>query len=87
VRELENVIERAIILSKGPSLRIVDQFNTSLKTSKMSDSDLKALADLEREHILLVLQKTNWRVEGTKGARLVRISFVAWTSSMSQGFL
>jgi len=71
VRELESVIERATIISNGPSLRILDQFNTSLKTSETSGADLKALVDLERDHILNVLQKTNWRVEGKNGAAAI----------------
>jgi PAS domain S-box-containing protein len=71
VRELESVIERAIIISNGPSLRMLDHFDTPLKASEMSGSDLKALADLERDHILHVLQKTNWRVEGKNGAAAI----------------
>jgi PAS domain S-box-containing protein len=71
VRELESVIERATIISPGTSLRILDQFNTSLKSSETSGADLMALADLERDHILHVLQKTNWRVEGKNGAAAI----------------
>jgi transcriptional regulator with GAF, ATPase, and Fis domain len=71
VRELESVIERATIISPGPSLRILDHFNTPPKESETSDSNLKALADLEREHILHVLRKTNWRVEGKNGAAAI----------------
>ena len=71
VRELESVIERATIVSKGSSLQILDQFNTSPKTSEASGADLKGLADLERAHILQVLQKTNWRVEGVNGAAAI----------------
>lgn len=71
VRELESVIERAIITSTGTSLRILDHFTPQLKPSVPSDSDLKALADLERDHIHHVLQKTNWRVEGQNGAAAI----------------
>jgi PAS domain S-box-containing protein len=71
VRELESVIERATIISNGQSLQILDQFNTSLKTSETSGTDVKALVDLERDHILHVLQKTNWRVEGKNGAAAI----------------
>jgi PAS domain S-box-containing protein len=71
VRELESVIERATIVSNGPSLQILDQFNTSPKNSETSGADLKALVDLERDHILHVLQKTNWRVEGKNGAAAI----------------
>ncbi len=71
VRELESVIERAVIISRGSSLRILDHFNMPLAASEASGSDLKALADLERDHILHVLQKTNWRVEGKNGAAAI----------------
>ena len=71
VRELESVLEWATIISNGPSLRIPDQFSSSLKTSKTTESDLKALADLEHDYILHVLQKTNWRVEGSNGAAAI----------------
>jgi len=33
--------------------------------------DVKALADLERDHILQVLQKTDWRIEGKAGAAVL----------------
>jgi len=71
VRELESVIERATIISQGPSLRILDQFNASFKSNEPSGSDVKALADLEHDHILHVLRKTNWRVEGKNGAAAI----------------
>ncbi|NCC84722.1 MAG: PAS domain S-box protein [Clostridia bacterium] len=71
VRELESVIERATIISPGSSLQILDQFETPLKTNKTTDVDVETLADLERNHILHVLQKTNWRVEGKNGAAAI----------------
>lgn len=71
VRELESVIERATIISTGPSLRVLDHFNASLKANEPAGSDLKALAELEHDHILQVLRKTNWRVEGKNGAAAI----------------
>ena len=71
VRELESVVERATIISPGSSLQIHDQFNPALKASETPGVDLKGLADLERDHILHVLQKTNWRVEGKNGAAAI----------------
>jgi transcriptional regulator with GAF, ATPase, and Fis domain len=66
VRELENVIERAVITSQGPVLQVLDRFDTFRDPG--AEQDFKALADLERDHILQVLQKTGWRIEGEKGA-------------------
>ena len=71
VRELESVIERAIIISPGPSLRVLDHFNAPFKASEPSGSNVKALAELEHDHILQVLRKTNWRVEGKNGAAAI----------------
>jgi len=69
VRELENVIERAIITSPGPVLQILDRFDTPPEMA--GEQDVKALADLERDHILQILKKTGWRIEGEKGAALL----------------
>jgi transcriptional regulator with GAF, ATPase, and Fis domain len=71
VRELESVIERAIITSEGTALQVLDRFETFRKHEEQDGQDVKALADLERDHILQVLQKTGWRVEGEKGAALL----------------
>lgn len=69
VRELENVIERAVITSQGPALQVLDRFDTFRAPG--GEQDIKALADLERDHILQVLQKTGWRIEGEKGAATI----------------
>lgn len=69
VRELENVIERAIITSQGSTLHVLDRFDAFRKPEK--DLNLKPLGDLERDHIVQILQKTGWRIEGPKGAALI----------------
>lgn len=69
VRELENVIERAVITSHGPELQVLDRFDTFRDPG--GEHDTPALADLERDHILKVLQKTGWRIEGKKGAAII----------------
>ena len=70
VRELESVIERAVITSEGIVLQVLDRFEIFRKAGE-TDQEIKALADLERDHILQVLHKTNWRVEGKSGAALL----------------
>jgi formate hydrogenlyase transcriptional activator len=69
IRELENFIERAVILSRGSSLAAP---LTELKRrSSASDGDsrgLSTLEDAEREHIRQALQQTNWFVGGPAGA-------------------
>jgi formate hydrogenlyase transcriptional activator len=68
VRELENVIERAVITSQGPALQVLDRFDAFPKTGEQAGQEIKALAVLERDHILQVLESTGWRIDGPKGA-------------------
>jgi formate hydrogenlyase transcriptional activator len=66
VRELENVIERAVILSQGAYL---DLAGWRPKPSPRSpDGGVRTLEELEREHILTVLEVTGGRVSGERGA-------------------
>jgi transcriptional regulator with GAF, ATPase, and Fis domain len=66
IRELENVIERAMILSEGSRLELTDWLP---KPPVASDSpSAQSLEELERAHILRVLDETGWRVSGQKGA-------------------
>ena len=71
VRELESVIERAVITSQGTVLQVMDRFDTFQQPGDPAGTDIKALDDLEREHILQALLKTGWRIEGEKGAALL----------------
>jgi formate hydrogenlyase transcriptional activator len=63
IRELRNVIERAIIISNSPQLHIPV---TSILGADSPDKD--NLQEIERGHILSVLEKTNWRIMGKGGA-------------------
>lgn len=66
VRELENFMERAVILSKGPSLRApIDEIREDVPDAGSSDT----LEQVEREHILKVL-KESAGVVTTAAARL-----------------
>ncbi|HEY3309903.1 MAG TPA: sigma 54-interacting transcriptional regulator [Desulfuromonadaceae bacterium] len=72
VRELESVIERAVITSPGSTLQLLDHFDSRPpQTAGEEIKEVKALDELEREHILRVLQKTAWRIEGETGAAVV----------------
>jgi len=68
VRELESVIERAVITSQGNALQVLDRFDSFRKTAATEEDNIKALAELEHDHILQVLRKTGWRIEGNNGA-------------------
>ena len=70
IRELQNVIERAVILSRGPELEIpLSEFKQQTKAA-LADfpSSLSTLEEAEREHILRALGETNWILGGPAGA-------------------
>ncbi len=71
VRELESVIERAIITSQGTTLQVSDRLDALRKPEEPSGQSVKALAELEHDHIIQVLQKTGWRIEGKNGAAVI----------------
>jgi len=66
IRELEHVIERAVILSEGAELEPIDWLTPSVH--KASNGKTRTLEEMERQHITDVLEQTNWRVSGEKGA-------------------
>lgn len=65
IRELENVLERAVINSSGPKLHLVDELQ---KANKMITEANRTLADVEREYILKVLERAHWKVSGKNSA-------------------
>jgi chemotaxis protein methyltransferase CheR len=67
VRELENVLERAVINSSGPKLRLVDELQKRHKGKDLTTPQ-KTLEEVERDHIVRVLEQTNWKVSGKNGA-------------------
>jgi len=71
VRELESVIERAVIISQATTLQVLDRFDTFRKPEDATGQETKAMAELEHDHILQVLKKTSWRIEGKNGAAIL----------------
>ncbi len=66
IRELEHVIERAVILSEGSNLEPIDWLTPS--SGKSAATKGMTLEEVERQHIIDVLEQTSWRVSGGKGA-------------------
>jgi len=68
IRELENIIERALILSRDNIL----EYGEWVPTQKTQPGETAAsgtkLEDVEKEHIIEALKKTGWKVSGEKGA-------------------
>jgi formate hydrogenlyase transcriptional activator len=63
IRELQNFIERAVILSNGDVLRLAP-----LPSHGAFPTEPVTLADAERDHILNALRESNWVVGGVAGA-------------------
>ena len=67
VRELENMIERAIVVGNEKEIRLKD-----LPFDKgMSTSSFKSLEDLEKQYILQVLDKYDWNI--SQSAKVIKV--------------
>lgn len=66
IRELENIIERSVIISNGKKLITGDWLPKGSKHSV--DAHILTIEELERNHITEVLELVGWRVSGEKGA-------------------
>ncbi|MBV9878140.1 MAG: hypothetical protein JO025_25645 [Verrucomicrobia bacterium] len=77
IRELQNMIERAVIVARGGALH----FDLPLNNSDLTPPEPKAIQEeepeyltepelrrRERENIFIVLRKTNWKIKGADGA-------------------
>ena len=66
IRELENMVERAVILTQGTELQIpLGELKTE---SRPPVREVSSLHDAEREHILRALRETRWVIGGPTGA-------------------
>ncbi len=72
IRELENIVERAIILSPGPTLDVdADVLRTTTAPAPAEDDASRnsgTLVENERRQIVDTLNQTRWVVEGPRGA-------------------
>ncbi len=67
IRELQNLVERAVIMSTGPELRLPPHELKHL-VKRNTPIAVRTLADVEKNHILDVLRQVNWVVGGKEGA-------------------
>ena len=65
IRELESILERAVIMCSGPVLHLADKLSVS---SPSMSSAIRTLEEVERNQILKILSETKWRIEGKSGA-------------------
>jgi formate hydrogenlyase transcriptional activator len=68
IRELENVIERAVILSPGAVLRVPIRDLRTRITAGNNHDRTQTLEEVERTHILTTLKETRWILSGPRGA-------------------
>jgi formate hydrogenlyase transcriptional activator len=79
IRELQNVIERAVIISTGPALSVdvadlkfskagLPEENATALNSKTNGALRDVLKETERQQILKALKQSNWIVAGPNGA-------------------
>lgn len=75
IRELQNVIERGVVLSKGSILRLgadllpVEASGTTGEHQSIAETRVSnSLEEIQRQHILQVLGRTGWVISGPRGA-------------------
>jgi len=75
IRELQNVIERGVVLSKGSILKLgadllpIEAFETSIEPRAVAETkNGDSLEEIQRQHILRVLARTGWVISGPSGA-------------------
>jgi formate hydrogenlyase transcriptional activator len=79
IRELQNLIERAVILSTGPTLDVpvealngrrvtAPAFPSAAADKPLPDGHAQTLEDADRRHIIAALERTNWVIAGPNGA-------------------
>jgi len=75
IRELQNVIERAVILTKGPVLNVPSDdlhvpatVNQPVSVAGASRNMRAVLDETERQQIVAALEQSNWTVAGANGA-------------------
>jgi formate hydrogenlyase transcriptional activator len=69
IRELQNFIERAVIMSRGPELSLPPcELKRTIYNQAAPSSPNRTLAEAERDHILETLRQVGWVVGGRRGA-------------------
>ena len=78
VRELENMIERAIVVGNGKKITLKD---LPLEKTSISSS-LESLDDLERKHIEMILNKYDWNI--SRAAKALKVDRVTLYNKISK---
>ena len=69
IRELENTIQRNVLLAKGPMIESLEMpAAKKIPISGSGEQKFKTMIEMERDHILSVLESCNWKISGKGGA-------------------
>jgi formate hydrogenlyase transcriptional activator len=78
IRELQNVIERGVVLSNGPILKLgahllpTEGSDTRIEAGSIAETnDSDSLEEVQRQHILRILGRTGWVINRPNGAGAV----------------
>ncbi len=67
VRELQNIIERAVIQNKGSVLKLTSNL-LGKSTFRSPNDELKTFEEMQKQYILKILKHTRWKVSGNNSA-------------------
>jgi two-component system, NtrC family, response regulator HydG len=68
VRELQHLVERNLLLNKNEWIGQFASANSGQSNTNQSNANLRSMEEVEREHILAVLNQCNFRIAGSGGA-------------------
>jgi len=71
VRELENMVERALILSNGNKLNLDAVLKSGLIKKKRGGGKFQTLDEMQRKHIVNAIKRCNGRIRGKDGAAII----------------
>jgi transcriptional regulator with GAF, ATPase, and Fis domain len=71
IRELGNVLERSVIVTRGTALELGDWLPTARGDGGAVDRETGTLQEMERQHILTALERSRWKVSGPNGAAAI----------------
>ena len=86
IRELENFVARSVLITTGPVITTSDlPVNTGNSLSQRAQSQVKSMAQQEKDHIISVLTRCNWKLHGKGGAaELLQINASTLRSRMKK---
>jgi two-component system response regulator HydG len=86
IRELENFVARSVLIATGPIITTSDLPSPSVNSQSLpAQSQVKSMAQQEKEHIISVLTRSNWKLHGRGGAaELLKINASTLRSRMKK---